>query len=537
VFSAIVVIGLAGDIWPFPALERTGVDLGMRLFAGYSELTGDLAPSRRFLFVDIDPQSCRAFVTPAESQAGACAVDRPAPVQLINAFIQAVQQTAAKVVVLDIAQVDQPNGSGVAPPLRIADDPKGPWFIAAERVRPSADPKNPTLEVGAPAGGERAKRLRFAIFDTVLDPSANDGLIRHYPLTFQVHRASTAPGEIRGAPSGPFLIDLLADDPSGAVADCLFATGPCTPPAEERAHRLSDTLHLKAAARDGARHDAIFYSLPALDPATPGPDGSSPASASPFPGRYDMKLASSLLAPAEPGRPRRFVPLNPFQFDDRIVILGGVTAASNDLHPTPLGVLSGAEIVVNAARTLMDFPSYISAPTEHGVLHWVEIFGEKVSSGCIGALVMLTFWAAIHFVRQRFPSLRSATAAAVVCFFIIGMCVVLISELWNLARELGSAGRTGARVDFLIPMLVVGLEGYTHAAWAFVERIEHFWDRRLRSITNLLAKYITITRTRGVTWKFEPVSSVSSSPDAARLQQPAPARRPATGASNPPADN
>lgn len=483
-FSALVVLGLTFN-WPgFRALERVGVDASMKAFVQLAEFMDRPEPKKaqKLLFIDVDEAACLRFSKTKE----ACQVDQPVPTALLVAIAQAAKKTEASVIMIDVAPPEDPKDRQALYAALSTDAAKpaqtGPWFIAPAWTR-SADADNSAMVMTNPATDHPspAGRLRFAAFSTFGDPQAGDGVIRHYPLAV----AKRAPGEKESSgwlPSAPFLAYLLLDSCHAAMADCFFFPG------SGRACSRSD---IDAAARFMTRYDLgpepdphvalnrIFYSLPSLAQLsrTLPPDASKAPGAcrseSPihYHGRYERICASDQLAPEAPA-----FDFNPNLFKGRIVVVGNGSATGRDLHSTPIGVMSGPEILLNATRTLTDFAPLRQQDNSGAMITRLgpalQTFGTKLISGMFGAAIMTAAWGFIY-LTLRTPQIPSFMKQ-VLClmFFTGGMSLVAWLEIAHMAGELKEAPETGQLVDFLLPILVLGVEGYTHVAHLLMEGIE-----------------------------------------------------------------
>jgi hypothetical protein len=475
--SAVIVLA---EIWGVPGaaeIEQAGVDLTMSVFQSHAWITDP--PARpgaahtRYALIDVDAGACEAF-----SDVQSCNAKEPIPLALVMAFARAAQASHAKVVVIDWQPNDTKARTEAIRQLQaLAASPRGlagPWMIApldsrAEEladatIQETADLKR--LESGADG------RLRLAAFRTSTDVGGHDGVIRRYPLMTHIDDPSSQAD--RWLPTAPFLAALLANDATAAAADCRFyraarSGAPC--PASPRLERLA------ALGADAHVDNKIFYTLPNFS-ADPDAD---PAHV--YAERYHYIKAGDLLTNG------RFGDLSQ-QLEGRIVVLGSSAPQAEDLHITPIGRMSGPEILLNATRAIAEF-SPIEASREAGGWPglWREI-GERVRAALIGLCAFAPAWLVIYWLqRHGKPKGRRAALArglGATAAFVAALGLALAAEFALEIYELRPSVQAGVLINGLTPVLALGLEGFAEAAKALQAMFEWVAERALLAAPALL---------------------------------------------------
>ena len=493
IVSAALALAGAMGLPGASALERGGIDMAMQAFVLFAPQT-DPQPGRpgegRFAFVDVD-DICTTFAAAPAT----CRSRDPIPVELQLDFLRAVQNSGAKVVIVDVIP---PDDEAAFNALRdgiqmIANAPGGgPWIIAPVTSRPETTsrpgvagrkPRGPAIRIKETADIERqlapdfhSGRLRLASIVTTDDPAAGDGVIRHYPLTSTIHIAE---GSDRILPSAPFLAAMLSDDRTAAAMDCQFY------PRDGCAARPPKKLQaLLDFAASPMLQNRIYYTLPSLSQQVAEPGKSDSGL---YLGRYDRFRASSLL---EDGH----FAFEPGELDGRIVILGSSQPVSEDLYMSPIGKMSGAEILLNAARTLRDFAPIKSAKPGEGPVFLG--FGEKLEAAMIGAACFLPAWLLIFGLRARVDQThvarhsddpeavpgaattlrralrKTAWVAVAILAFLTALSLTVGFEFWLKVQDLRNRAETGVLTDMLTPAFAMGLEGFAEAGKAVSNWLE-----------------------------------------------------------------
>lgn len=462
--SAIFSLGSAFRVAPLVAVERAGIDFGM---VAYTAFTGRPKPSAkdpRYVFVDVDRAACEAFAERAET----CAGGRPVPPALTIAFAEAARRSSAAVVMIDVRA---PDDAGERRQIAEAlNAPDGPWIIASLGVRPRLSTQqmevvaeHETLLGPSDRVSLRSGRLLLAPFVTTTDAFAADGTIRHYPLLERVQELGPD-GTPRWLPSAPFLAASLADAGSAEAVLCRYYRDDRVPCAE------IDQAEAASAIRFGERTDLrnrIFYSLPSLSAAD---EDQRALYRERYLGFYDRIEASALIEGDAFSWP-------PELMKGAIVVLGTSMPEGHDWHVSPLGPMTGPEILLNAVRAFSEFsplsePSATAPASERLASAW-RSFAIKVGAMSTGTLIMLVGWLAIFWVGDCWTS-APMWLRKVVCvsFFVLILIITALVELTTGIAALERNAQVADATDLLTPLLALGLEGFAEAARSFAQASE-----------------------------------------------------------------
>lgn len=515
-FAALLCAGLvalqAARVQPLRWLEQAGIDTGMWLVAnvGWFQANPAGLPALRYAFVDVDRSACEAFVD--GEPASACATGNPARSALVVDLVRALRAAGAAVVVVD-----------VAPPATVRERAAwmgelagtgggtGAWVIAPVFARPSD-----VCADGLSIHGDRshdiapahvAGRLRLASVATRLDPEVADGVLRHYPMASRLHLDGEAS---RWLPTVPMLAAVLARGTGAAEVDALWY-GPALPPGPPEcgaspavAPPASPPRPVPSDNRFGAALGntatpavvRFFFSLPGLSTLD---ETARRRVEQRHAAVYERYEAGRLLeagcthrldAQAEP-RPGCFGVRRDL-FEGKVVVVGASTATALDRVQTPVGPMSGAEVLVNAIRAFAEFPAQ-RAPDG-----W-DLLGRKLLNLLLPAGIALLAWIPIYLLCDRLRAREAVSAgqgrhaqrrllafgrgllAAVL--FLCGMAVAAWVELRGLVSELSHAATNAEPVDMLLPIVAMGLEGYAEAA----KSIDALLHRPAAALVGLLA--------------------------------------------------
>lgn len=515
-FAALLCAALAAlqaaRVHPMRWLEQAGIDAGMWLVAnvGWFQADAAVAPALRYAFVDVDRSACEAFAD--GEPASACATGNPARSSLVVDLVRALRAAGAAVIVVDVvppaaareraAWLRELGGGG---------GDTGAWVIAPVFARPS-DACADGLSIHGDrnhdiAPAHAAGRLRLASVATRLDAEAADGVLRHYPMASRLHLDGEAP---RWLPTVPMLASMLARGADAAEVDALWY-GPALPPAAHAcgaapapAPPAAPPRPLPSDNRFGADVGStpapavvrFFFSLPGLSTLD---DGARRRVEQRHAAVYERFEAGRLLEAncthrldpqAEP-RPGCFGVRREL-FEGRVVVVGASTAAALDRVQTPVGPMSGAEVLVNATRAFAEFPAQ-RAPDG-----W-ELLGRKLVNLLLPAGIALLAWIPIYLLCDRLRAREAVLAGqgrqaprrllalcrgtAAVAIFLCGMAVAAWVELRGLVAELSHAATNAEPVDMLLPIVSMGLEGYAEAA----KSIDALLHRPAAAMVGLLA--------------------------------------------------
>ena len=479
-----IIIALV-EVFLLPNTELVGGDLTMRMYQSASPLlrAPGMAGSAGFnyVFVDVDLAACQVFTE--------CRGRSLFSEDLVMNFVDAAAAQRPRAVIVDWLpetdrQVEFLNElSGKAPAA-------GPsWVIAPVPARAEVVGNHIVEASDIDTARFNGTRLRLASVSMALDSSSGDGVIHYYPM---LNRMSDTKAGERWLPTLPFAAAMLADPQTAPLLDCAFydstqcqqAERTSGHPAANLSSRQTRFFQLVEAAKDGDIYNRIFYSLPAPKRVyrALGGEGSAPCQ---IRARPQRPMGSEAGPPAPLLQPPihlenftyacagwlmkqgRFQ-LNGVIGPNDIVVLGSSAPQSFDRQVTPIGLMSGAEVILNATRAMADF-SPLESPRKRGSL---SILGHNMLERMLAAVSGFVFftpaWFLIFWVLRE-PRRMGAAAATlqtllVVAIFLTAMVASLGFELFQTMRALGSGLRAGVLADGLTPILALGLEGFAEGA-------------------------------------------------------------------------
>jgi hypothetical protein len=470
----ITIIALsAADFAPARVLERTGVDFGMQLYVYLIEPLAPPKSTQEYAFIDVDRDACMAF---ANQDGSACDSRTPVPPALVEDFVRAAGVAGAKVVLVDVAPPAKPEDRKAL--WTALAKPDGPWVIAPMYGRPGDDPLGLSLN-GDPAQDifpSRAHgRLRLAVAGTI--DNDGDGIIRVYPTQFRVTEPDN---RVDWFPSTPLLASQLANPAIAAQADCQFYGQSCS-----KGRRRAGPTPEPGRDDDPARYiTGIFYSLPSLAVRHGRAQVNLERMYSRYYERYE---ASGLMQHGHFEPPGELL-------KDKIVIIATSRKQGFDWQVTPLGPMTGSEVVLNALRTFHDYAPLDrplpKAPLDQKFSIGLNDFLTRFTGAAAGAFFMLGAWSLYHRLEELVPHRAHAAASeggagsrlgrmfkalprnlVRLAIVFAGLAFAASVEIYLNARELDEIAAQlpdrqefGHPIDVLAPLVALGLEAYADIA-------------------------------------------------------------------------
>jgi hypothetical protein len=515
-----VVIAHDDHLGPLTSLrwiERWGVDTTMRLYGRIfggeaigTEKDQDLRPPAPpgYVFIDLDADTCRAGGLrgdPGDPCGRRSAASPGAAARVANALIEQTGSAKPRLIVLDVrlwdSNPDGPVSKDVAQLLINAARPGTPPILAASPTSPLSPEESLKLAPGAPNDPRRVfvdwsmvpacirnSEIRFA--PALLWPDAPDGVARRYPLAanVRVFKVAGGPVERTGDPAKdcqppavdanaldaattedgeaatlPYLAALYAGRPDTAREQVRCAsvgeawrggTGVCAALAD--AHPKTDAGHGKPRTPDAAGAPPPDEKLPRTF-FTIGAQGNEDLEAV---GRYSQHAASQVV------NKDGVLLLDRDLFRDRIVVVGYSGAIGMDRHATPIGEMAGAQVILNAIRSFITGTVLGGEPIEKTAL-------RELKMAAVSSVPFLPFWLGAVFAgrwaAKRPVLVRAGVGVGVFLFFVLTATVSATLTLnvvaWFHARDLAQ----GKPIDALLPLLVLMLECFVHAAAHLIE--------------------------------------------------------------------
>ena len=505
-FVAIIIVILhALDFNFIKKIEQMGIDWGMELYAHDPPSPID-SFDYEYVFVDVDKEACKQFID--KKLDPECLTSKPVPTSLIVDFVRAASESGAKIVIIDVAppeKLEQQDRDVLLHGLAKIAESSETWVIAPIYARPG-DSVNGLVINGDTrfdiVSGHAQGKLRLASVATY----AVHGTVRSYPVASCF---VTSEGQ-RWVPTIPYLAALLANPKTVDVIDDRYYN--------------DNALEKKIVAID-KKHDCSQLDItpeqfkngvnPALNLIDPFAMNKAPSIIEFFysiPGlsmfldmqeredvlwnhlpKYRYYEASNLLAPAcirhlvngvinqECFATRKDL------YENKIIVLGSGQAQAMDKVHTPVGPMSGSELILNATRAFLEFKP-LEKPSPLTMI-WDKLKGIMIAMGPIVAAWCLIFasgpatqWFRLKLLyktrksklrllrRYRWKILNTIRSLAVVIIFIAGLYTAYLLEvvyLWNQLKQ-------GIAIDLLYPIIALGIQGYTVGARVILSTFQRF---------------------------------------------------------------
>lgn len=453
-------------------VQEKGVDSSMKVRVVTRGPADQALPAgvSGYVFVDIDAAACR------NAGLGARCLDRaPTEPGLTARIARGVLAARPRVVILDATlwDVDPGQASPAADLAALAkaarEHPASP-VIAAAPFRPTGAANEGVMEWDLVPAALRGGAMRFAPAMLWRAASEPDDVVRTYSPFAAVQSAGKASQPV---PTLPMLAALYAeaggDEAKITAVDCRFGaliSAPTTASGAHCAGPAADPVLTRAQAL-GADARLVFTLPPLISPA----GKSAERVAAQFQNHYDRYPASQAFSPAGS------LLIDPGQLAGKIVVISTSAPTALDFHATPLGPMSGAELVLNAAAAMLGPHGWIAEPTA-GQRAWHE--AEIIAAA---SLPFLIFWLGYCWLAH---SLRGRRGAGLVVglyggvgFLVaVGAATLLAAAITLESVEHGLAN--GFASEFFSPILALSLEGFAEGARWLVDRIESGVDRLVR---------------------------------------------------------
>ncbi|UJP06461.1 MAG: CHASE2 domain-containing protein [Nitrosomonas sp.] len=481
------------DYGPIKLLEQFGIDRSMQL---YSEAAA--APkSYRFAFVDVDKAACKLFLDEKIDSDPECRTSKPIPTSLIIDFVRAATESQAALVIIDVTLPEKnevQDREALQQALETGSNSSNTWIIAPVYDRPSDSENGLTIE-GDPRFDIIPTHTKGRILLASAATYTEHGVIRTYPAASCY---AMTEGQ-RWIPTIPYLAALLIANPmvaqsyyrqndqSGFVA--VNAKNNCSqlkiPP--DFFKNQSNTIFSAFDPLDTTRIPPIirfFYSLPSLGMLMDESERDQIAMKHIY--NYQYYEASKLIDAASgcmhkhvdgiSHSPGCFRSIGDY-YQGKIIILGSSRAQAMDHVQTPIGTMSGSELILNATRAFLEFEPLKQSPP-------LAMLIEKFKGIGVAMIPMFFAWCLIFlsgpatrvirlklvtqcrrtksgiFRRYRWRMLDWMRTLFVIIIFVLGIYTAYIFEVIYLWEQL----EQGVATDLLLPALALGLQGFAVGA-------------------------------------------------------------------------
>ncbi|MDV6348657.1 CHASE2 domain-containing protein [Nitrosomonas sp. Is35] len=489
--AVILVILHTIDFRPIKHLEQFGIDRSMRLYSD----TASVSMPYKYAFIDVDKEACKQFLDDNTDWDPECRTSKPVPASLIIDFVRAAKESQAALVIIDVSppEKNEPLDREVlARKLAVSSEHSDTWIISPVYARPSDSLNGLTIDGDTRfdiVPSHTRGRLRLASAATFAD----HGVIRAYPTASCY---VTADGQ-RWIPTIPYLAALLIKNPlmeqyyydsietSRAVATNVLQS--CSK-LKISSDSLVNEIRFDLPLFDPLDTDQIpaiihfFYSLPSLGALADVHERESVSWNHIY--NYQYYEASKLISydclhqhiDGSSASPGCFI-TNEEYYKGKIIVLGSSRAQAMDQMQTPIGSMSGSELILNATRAFLEFKPLGQSPPLTMLMDKLKgigiAMGPMFIAWCLiflsGPITRQVRWnLLIRCRRSELKILRQChwqvfywlRSLFVVFIFISGIYVAYILEVVYLLNQL----KQGIATDLLLPAFALGLQGFAVAA-------------------------------------------------------------------------
>jgi hypothetical protein len=185
-------------------------------------------------------------------------------------------------------------------------------------------------------------------------------------------------------------------------------------------------------------------------------------------------------------QPDPFVDLSKdINLKDMIVVIGSSAVSGSDRHATPLGQMTGAEVIINTARSFADFePATADATLLSAILS--DLPASFTSSLIVLGLVWLS-----GYVRSIARTSAQRILAIAVCELItivgiwLAIVIAVVFAYWQLAFTNGANS-----TDFLLPVIAVLFQSILEFFSRLLNMCEKVSDKILNYSSSLIRHLI-----------------------------------------------
>ena len=439
--SALIVAALAMKFGPAEALERRGIDLSMRLSTVLFSAGESVDNATPIVFLDIDTRSCEQLA----AQPIDCRTRQIGNVALLKSLGLSLSNSEAKLIVLDMRW---------PPEQMVADFDNwrkgfGPPVIAALPAAPGIDRAISFDWKRLPGGKLKSERLTFASPTWFQSPKFDDGVLRYVEPTveFQAEGSGVQQGKV----------DTLL----GAALRKLGAS------------EIPETRDAKVYW--------INFTLPALSLAA------NEKLRSEFLGNFTYRPLSSVFPDSDCRGEGCYKGVDWSELKGKIVVVGSSAPSADDWHVTPLGLMSGPELLANAIRSGERNTTLQSAD-------YKKQFSAKISETVFSAALMLPFWLLIAFFKDRAHRKNSRTKLKLRIYSIValitGFFTVLLVGVSGSVSELATNQVSGKVTDILLPTLAIFFEAFVDFAKWFTMTIEKYAHQCSKRLLAMIGRFV-----------------------------------------------
>jgi len=462
--------------WVLRMVEAQGIDTSMVLGSpSFTEAVGDekVMGRNNFVFVDIDAEACHA-VAPNDPL---CFSRSPAVAEAASRVVRAVLTAKPKLVIIDTPLSESSSPAGADEDLEAMHDAVKSSAIPVLAVLP-AEKIDAQQLMASPQLIPVPLRDNVIKFAPAFLKRGRDGseVARVYPKAFPV----ITNGHCQLQATLPFqAAQILRNAPFAQDAACPSLL-------KESSHPLGEH----------EEEDRFLFTLPSV-PARGGlanVDRRDRAHLErrirTYSGLYDHFLATELM---DVGAPTPALKRLANRIEGRTVIISSSTSLANDLHQTPFGPMSGAEVILNATRSF-------AADLDLKEPSLFEKIGKEAIIAFLISPAFFLFWWLENLTEARIRSVPTGKEVrglklqlhvmclrSLIVVMFAGTIALAVAILMFINAVFVHQGVTLHKsIDVLTPLLSLSLEGFAEGSLFIISALHGGVERVRAGLTQLV---------------------------------------------------
>jgi hypothetical protein len=467
-------------------IEERGIDAAMwvKLLLGNPEADRSPRPNlpAGYVFVDVEAETCKAMI-----DSPLCSSRSPARREVVAGLAtEILNKTKPRAIIIDSPLWDT-DPSPTLKPAHPKSEKSKPDFtialveavkkhrdvvvVAAAPFRPSDEPRSgyvewslvPDLQGGA---------IWLAPAESWNNAGQLDSIMRVYPAAIKERREDapvlTLPylaAVLISASRPPEDLDCFVTHPPPPVSPTKpsLAARNCDQASLRRPDGTGATLTREDLERDIAKpQPRILFTLPGRATTTPMAREERSPMARLFQNVYSRYASTEAFSSSGALR------LPADNLADRVVIIGTSAPTALDWHQSPIGNMTGAEIILNATKAYLEGGTRDEPNPREKLL-------RELAAACIASLPFLLGWLVYFLLRSALKhrtveDIFDWTIAPLLFFLMIAGAGLLVT--FSALSGLGRAAQGGQIVDILTPIAALSLEGFAEGTRRILDVIE-----------------------------------------------------------------
>jgi|SRR5665213_1277598 len=441
-------------------LETRGIDAVMRMDLALAPPNHLRTDGRGYVFLDIDGASCDSF-----EKSPRCFSRSPAAPGLAARVVAAALDAEPRIVIIDVALWDGDPGAP-EPRLDFARltaamraHPDVP-VVSVAPFRPVGERRHGVIDRSLLPAGLRFANIRYAPAVLWQNAQEGDSVVRGYPASVSAREDNKQ--RVQTLQTVPYLAALYVGanhDPRILHAlDCRYNVVTDVPLCTGNRGQFSSALSRSDIADRADKGERMTFSIPSI---VPDSTGARPVISAQYQGSYDRYLTSAIMTK------RDNLSLDPGLLHDKIVIVSTSAIMAFDHHSTPLGDMTGAEIVLNGIHAFLN-NTFVE---KFGIWSKIE---HELEITLVTSIPWLAFWMFnVRAARLRPVSLlgRITVGIASAAAYLVTLAVAMVFAAFTTLSIRGGPVTSGLGLEFFTPIFALSLEGFADGARWIIDLI------------------------------------------------------------------